>query len=165
MIYAMRYDSTPGRGSSRTPNVSVSKAHDWTLVMVLHPKCPCSVSSLRALREVMVRYKDTFACEVCIAGDRTTSDSENEKLAATIPGAKVEWITPKAAVERFGAHTSGQTYIFEKSGKLAYSGGLTPGRAVDNPRFALEIVEGVLHHEPVATGSSVFGCPLEDARS
>ncbi len=65
---------------------------------------------------------------------------------------------------RFGAATSGQTLLYDASGRLLFSGGITParGHAGDNDGSdaLLELLSGGSgrHHQ-----TPVFGCSLRDA--
>jgi hypothetical protein len=130
--------------------------------MIVHPYCPCSKASLRALHEVAARYPGKLKVEIVFAWDGERTQSNNVFLAERVPGAIVSWITPAEAQKKFGTYTSGQVLAYSPDGRLAFSGGITPGRGVDQPRYARDLFELVLSGE--RSDSPVYGCPLQEAR-
>jgi hypothetical protein len=64
---------------------------------------------------------------------------------------------------RFGALTSGQVFLFDRRGRLAYSGGITRSRGQAGANPGRSAVEAILRGEPPSSRSGpVFGCPLVD---
>jgi hypothetical protein len=114
---------------------------------------------LKALKEVAAKHEGALKVEIVFAGEHPGEATANMKLAAGIPGAEARWVTAKEAARQFDAHTSGQTFVFHH-GRQVYAGGITPSRGTDQPRFALEIFDGLLGGNPLGTGLPVFGCPL-----
>lgn len=65
--------------------------------------------------------------------------------------------------ERFGATTSGQTYLFDADGALLFSGGITPSRAHQGNSVGRErIIALVLDGDAERRESDVYGCPLDE---
>lgn len=155
---AMKYETTPGRAAERVAVASTSKTTPFTCVIFAHPQCPCTRATLVAMRAVEEAHPGRIACQIFIAG---SGDGENLTLAKSIPGATVETTSAHSVRTRFDAQTSGQTLVFDRQGKLVFSGGITPGRGVDDPRFALKIFEEILDGRPPKS-SPVYGCALGD---
>jgi hypothetical protein len=64
---------------------------------------------------------------------------------------------------RFGARTSGQVLLFDRRGRLAYSGGITRARGQAGANPGRSAIEAILRGQSPATRSGpVFGCPLID---
>jgi hypothetical protein len=62
---------------------------------------------------------------------------------------------------RFGAATSGTVVLFDESGTLVYSGGITASRGHQGDNAGRRRVLAFLRAEcPDANRSDVFGCPL-----
>ncbi len=140
------------------------------LVMLAHPECPCTRASLEELARVLTVYgKKLDAHVVFLQAEESAGDGYSGGLPATaaaIPGLHV-WIDRGGRmIERFGAYVSGQVLVYDPSGRLAFSGGITAGRghAGDNPG-----VEGLMqlgqrgfrapvNGEPLR--SAVFGCTV-----
>ena len=161
----MSYDTTAGPAADRAPAVATSKQKAWTCVMIVHPDCPCTRSSLAALREIVARYDDTVEFRIVMVSDEPDLDSPNFKAAVRIPEAALTWVSSEKADELYDSHTSGQTFILDSSGGIVFSGGITPGRGTDKPEFALQLFESVLAGKPVREFSPVYGCALQTEES
>ena len=135
-----------------------------TLVMFLHPLCPCSRASVDELGELAASASDRVA--VHIVSLRTRSLERNGLERVDRPGV-TSWDDDNGKLaQRFGVLTSGHVLLYEPGGRLVYSGGITPlrGHRGENPgrSAVLEALGGGREHR--ATGP-VFGCPLFDPRS
>ena len=156
----MQFETTPGRASAKQPELSASPNHQWTCVVIAHPHCPCTAASLKAIRSLAAGHKDEISVRTVLVSDQRDLESPNYRLAIAIPGGTAEWLTITHALERYDAHTSGQVFIFSSSGKLAYSGGVTPARGIDQPRFAAQLFERIKASDGALESYPVFGCPL-----
>jgi hypothetical protein len=88
-------------------------------------------------------------------------ESDLWRIALEIPGVTVQ-IDPKGEeAERFHVRTSGETLLYDRDGRLQFSGGITisRGHAGDNPgRISLAaLVNGQPANEST---TPAFGCPL-----
>lgn len=135
------YEETPGIQRSapkRWPEASaIARARDGvTVVMFIHPKCPCRRASEAQLAEIMR------------AAPATTRFSVSTDLAEA---------------RRFGAKTSGQVVVYDALGELRFSGGITFARGHAGKNTGQEIVDALVHGgRPERTTTPVFGCGLED---
>ena len=164
------YASTPGASApaadwpadSRLPRSSGGD----TLVVLFHPKCPCSRATLANLAVLMahcpagrVRAVAVFVrpAGVPVGWERTDLWAS----AAAIPGVTVVADDGGAEAARFGAATSGQALLFDPAGRLRFRGGLTPGRGHAGDSGGSDAVLAVARGEPRAADQTpVFGCPL-----
>ncbi len=156
---AMKYETTPGEPSRRVDHPATKSSTPFSCVIVAHPLCPCTKATLRAMREVVETYPGKFSCHVVFAGSDATALGVNWELAKAIPGATLDSVSPEAARKRFDAHTSGQTFAFDSTGKLLFSGGITGSRGLDDPRFALNIFRELLKGKTFSP-TPVYGCAL-----
>jgi len=89
------------------------------------------------------------------------NDSEIARIARQIDGVRVIEDPNGVEAQRFGAKTSGQTFVFSPAGDRLFSGGVTVFRGHYGPSEGLEAVSSIL-----TTGSAgipttpVFGCSL-----
>ncbi|MFO0928742.1 MAG: hypothetical protein U0736_17265 [Gemmataceae bacterium] len=159
----------PGRPPPLWPASSaLPRAPDRpTLLLFVHPRCPCSRATLDELARLMagcgdrVRTWVVFLHPAGTPADWARSDLWDE--AARIPGVTV--FDDDAAVEtrRFAAATSGQALLYTVDGRLRYNGGLTParGHAGDNRgRSALSRLLRSKADDAVESAGPVYGCPL-----
>ncbi len=136
-----------------------------TLVMVIHPQCPCSRAGLAELDRLMAGSSPRVTADVVFvryAGVTARwTEAANWRRAAAIPGVHV--LTDRGGVmaRRLGALTSGQMYLYGPAGRLLFQGGLTGGRGEEGDNVGLDAVTALLAgRRPARTRTPVFGCPL-----
>jgi hypothetical protein len=139
-----------------------------TLVMFIHPKCPCSRATLDELAKLMTRCHEKLAASICFVRPRDVQRGWEQtdlwRTAAAIPGVTVSVDDEAGLARRFGAATSGITFLYSPQGQLLFSGGITKsrGHSGDNPgRAAIEalVLRGNFLQQPIAR-TPVFGCAL-----
>jgi hypothetical protein len=95
-----------------------------------------------------------------------TRDWENSDLrdaAARIPGVTVLSDIDGVEAERFGAETSGHTFLFATDGRLLFSGGITASRGhVGDNAGESAIVSLINNQTPTRPNTFVFGCAFHD---
>ena len=164
-----QYENTPGRIGALPrvwPETRIVPATDRpTLVMLAHPRCPCTAASVGELAQIMARLQGKVAAYVLLVSpknaDRAWDDTSLRHSAESIPGVTVVFDIDGAEARRFGAETSGHTLLFASDGKLLFSGGITGsrGHAGDNAGESA-IISLVNNQEPPRTRTLVFGCAL-----
>lgn len=165
-----RYSATPGPAATAARTWPTSGfAHDTerpTLVMFLHPECGCSPASLEELARLAAKAPSRFSALVLfgdpVAGNTPLAENAMWRTATAIPGVTAMHDPGGREAIKFDARVSGQTFLYDAAGRLAFSGGMTGrrGHAGDNDGedalFAF-ITEGA---SPI-THTPVFGCLLE----
>lgn len=155
----------------RTPGV-------WTIVMAAHPRCPCTRASVDELERALVgatRPYELIVLAFCPATDAARGPDPDSTVFTDTPAIRrlvsldgVRTVDDPGGLlaARFGALTSGHTLMYDPSGRLCFSGGLTPSRAHVGPNTGAFALRALLRNdEPVATESPVYGCPLENTNS
>jgi glyoxylase-like metal-dependent hydrolase (beta-lactamase superfamily II) len=100
--------------------------------MLIHPRCPCSRASLAGLEKILTVCRSYLVAHVFFLEPKvpTTAwgDTELRRRAAAIPMTRS--IPDPGGVEarRFGAMTSGHVLVYDRSGKLLFSGGIAGAR-------------------------------------
>ncbi len=139
-----------------------------TLVMFVHPRCPCSHASLVELGHLVARVRGRVAAHVAVVRPTGVDDAdfahgELRSLAASLPEVRLVDDVGGVEARRFGAETSGATLVYETDGALAFSGGLTSVRGHEGDSFGQERIVALLSGQrPDRADSPVFGCPLDD---
>jgi hypothetical protein len=171
-MYALvRYENASGVAGtppSKWPTKTkiVRRNDRFTLLMFMHPDCPCSRASLAELEELMAQLQGRLDVLIQFRKPgmslREAQASGLWRDALAIPNVSVLFDRDGSEVREFGATVSGQTMLYDKDGKLIFSGGITAsrGHVGDNPG-ASAVLRGVggadgLSHAPV------FGCSLRD---
>jgi hypothetical protein len=170
LAWLMAYDNTPGtpaNAPSRWPADSTlaRDAAGPTLVMLAHPRCDCTRASIGELAELLARTPRrprTFVVflrpgSVPAAWEKTSTFDQ----ATKIPGVTVIRDGDGNEAVRFGASTSGQTLLYDRDGRLVYSGGITGARGKAGNNTGRSTLFHLLAGEhPTSATAQVFGCSL-----
>jgi hypothetical protein len=167
----LSYENAPGK-TGTVPNswpaastISRNTEH-FTLVMLVHPRCPCTRASIGELAQLIARTKalpvDTYVLFwKPKTGGADWGDTELRRSAAQIPGVHIVTDIDGREARLFGAETSGHTELFDPSGNRVFSGGITAsrGHAGDNPGETA--IESLIKSQSAKNNSTlVFGCSL-----
>ena len=169
-LYRMAaYASTPG-SAGLTPRTwpkttSIEPAQDApTLLMFLHPRCPCSGASVGALRALLLENPRAVARIVIYVPERPDpewTDTELWNEARALPNVTTLADAAGAEAMRFGATTSGEVLVYDRNGSLQFEGGITPGRGEEGDCLGRRAAGDALAQRPVPHASApVFGCAL-----
>ena len=138
------------------------------LVVFIHPRCSCSRATLGELDRLIAsasRNVDTYILfERPIGMPPGWERAYLWNTAQHISGAHVLTDINGIEARRFGAQTSGQTYLYSQTGRLEFSGGITPmrGHYGDSAgRYA--ILSALAGHTSSYRSTKVYGCALFNA--
>ncbi len=163
------YGNTPGEAGAAQPDLSTLEqlALDETrptVVMFVHPHCPCTAASLESLARLQRRFPDRLALRVvfCVPTGME-ADWHEAKLwhhAGRLPSCQRIVDTGGGLCRSAGAATSGTVGVYDPNGRLRFWGGITPsrGHAGDSP--GADAIARYLSQQPYDERSDVYGCPL-----
>ena len=136
-----------------------------TLVMLVHPRCPCSRASLEELDRLMAHIPGALIAHVLFVKPAGLPEDWDKtdlwRRAAAIPGVSLTRDDGGAEARRFGAATSGETEVYDGDGRLLFSGGITAARGHEGDNAGRTAILSLLRSggaEPTST--PVFGCSL-----
>lgn len=135
-----------------------------TLLMFIHPDCPCTRASIEEL-SVIVDRADVHVRALVVVMGATGEDSlprtRTVDRARALPGVEVVFDRGGIEAKRFGAETSGHVLVFDEGGRRLYSGGITGSRGHQGDNAGRARVLALLS-KGSADGASahVFGCAL-----
>ncbi len=174
MVLMTRYQMTPANAVAGVvaqwpANVSSPRdARRPTLIMALHPHCPCSRASVAELSVLAARADGRLAMRVLFvqpsgaSRDWVRGDLWNS--AAAIPGVTVSADPDGRDAAAFGATASGTVVVYGADGKVLFNGGITDGRGHEGDNPGLLAVLSLLHNrDPGIQTAPVYGCPLNSA--
>jgi hypothetical protein len=173
-LWAMlRYELTPATTAtvmSEWPRETqlVRDSARPTLILFLHPRCPCSRATLRELSLLEADCGDRFAAQIVFVRPAGTGESWEKtdlcRLAEQIPGAVVSSDIGGAVASRFGATTSGQALLFSPDGRLLFHGGITASRGHEGDNAGRTALTALINTgQSTCTQTAVFGCSLLDS--
>jgi len=166
----MREEFTPVRSvavlSSFPPGTSLVLAQGKpTLLLFLHPQCPCSRATVRELEKLLASTQHKVAVTIIFTiPEDTPPDWEKGDLwnwAAAIPGVRVVRDPNGVATRQFRVIGSGTTLLYDPTGRLLFSGGITASRGEEGDNAGeTAVVDYILHGRADLTRTPVFGCSL-----
>jgi hypothetical protein len=142
-------------------------AADFTAVIALHPECPCSKATVEMLDTIVAQSAGRLrahALFVELPGlPGPVESSELWQRTRRIAGVELHKDTAGHEARRFGARTSGESRLYDATGRLLFRGGITlaRGHVGDNPGQAA--ILDLLARKPIAAlpiATPVFGCAL-----
>jgi hypothetical protein len=161
-----------------TPGVAASAPVKWvmesriqrtrelpTLVLAIHPHCPCSRATIGELALLMAHVQGLVNANVVFVKPHEFSEDWEKtdlwKSASGIPGVTV--MTDEDGVEaaHFGSRTSGQVVLYDADGQLIFSGGITSSRGHSGENEGRSaIASWLISRNDPTSQTQVFGCSL-----
>jgi hypothetical protein len=171
-----RYTYEPGRSAdakAEWPAVSRVRRDPQrpTLVVMLSPGCPCSQATVSELARLLARAPDKTAVRALVSSPAQVHEGETPleqtrlwRALTAIPGVDAIADRDGREAEAFGGYVSGQSFLYDASGRLRFSGGLTAARGHEGDNDGVDAVVALLTtgHAPIDR-TPVFGCVLEGA--
>lgn len=168
IVWMWNYKATAGPGGDppdRWPDgVALARLQGApTLVMLVHPRCPCSRASMTELNQVMHHAPGikTFVLFSVPADARAGwEDGDTWRRAHQIPG--VTAVVDKGGVmaARFGAVVSGHVVLYDGDGVLRFTGGITGSRGHEGENVGRDRLMAALKDASATASSKVYGCEL-----
>jgi hypothetical protein len=138
-----------------------------TLILFLHPKCPCSRATVAELERLPVLVPGDALPDVCVvaAAPRSTGDrwwsSPFLARAARIPNARLVRDLGGVETELFGVRVSGTVLLFDPAGNRLYAGGVTMSRGHAGDNVGLQAVTDLLvDHDADVSSIPPLGCAM-----
>jgi hypothetical protein len=157
----------PGAPPVRWPAGSESRIDGRrpTLLIFVHPRCPCSRASLAELAAILERCAGSISARAVLYRPRRDPGGwvppDLESALAAMPGLTVSTDPGGAEARRFGVATSGHVLLFDARGDLVFSGGITPGRGErGNNADRAALLGRLLGVGARGSVNPVYGCPL-----
>jgi hypothetical protein len=164
------YELTPGQAAirqSQWPQASHVQADPEraNLVLLAHPRCPCTRASLDELARIAARCRDVVAVHIVFfrpgGAPRQWGLTDLRRRAEAIAGARVLDDLEGSEAARFGAATSGQALLYDRAGRLLFAGGITAARGQSGANAASNAVIAMLAGQSRSRDAApVFGCPI-----
>jgi hypothetical protein len=176
-VWMWRYQLTPGAAPGEAPHTwpagSTIPDHRGRplLLMVAHPRCPCTRASLNELRRLQARFEglrvqpELYLSLVLPEGAGPEwIDGPVMRNAASIPTLRVVLDPGGRFAARLGATTSGHVLVYGGDDSLLFSGGITSARAHEGDSEGQgAIVRALYGRDPRIRDSAVYGCGLVKA--
>ena len=138
-----------------------------TLILFVHPHCPCSRASIGEFSKIITRCKDRLNAYVIFFKPELFPvkwvETDLWHTAKDIPGVKVICDNGGVEIRLFRALTSGHTLLYNTNGDLVFSGGITRARGHFGDNLGRNTIisfinKGTIHTKKTPT----FGCLLNN---
>ena len=154
---------TPEQWPSET-RIALDARRD-TLLMFVHPQCPCTRASLEELNRLIARSRGNVAAQVWFFRPAGFSEQWTRaglwQSASAIPGVTTHEDSDGAQARQFGAQTSGYVLLYDTHGRLLFKGGITAGRGHAGDNAGEDALVSILAGETIRIReTAVFGCSL-----
>jgi hypothetical protein len=136
-----------------------------TLIMFVHPHCPCSRASVEELNRLLASAHQRVATQVWFSKPKEVAENWSRTglwtSAAAMPGVAVHEDPAGTEADRFGAETSGYVVFYSREGRLLFQGGITSsrGHAGDNNGENAILAMLATRNTPI-NQTPVYGCSL-----
>lgn len=168
----LAYETSPGIAASAPSQwpadsrINLSADHA-TMIMVAHPRCPCTRASMGELAKLMASIHGRVTVYVLFV--KPAGMTENwEKTDLWREAEEIPGVTPLcdeggSEATRFRAETSGQVILYDARGRLLFQGGITTGRGRAGDNRGADAICSLLNGATADKATSpVFGCPVFD---
>jgi hypothetical protein len=136
----------------------------WTLLMFLHPRCPCSQASLHELERLQARAPEELSVRIVFVSPRGSLDEWQQtplvRRAKSLPQASVEFDRGGELARALCGTTSGEALLYDPRGRLAYHGGITAARGHEGDNPGASAILNHLAGRAAEPNAPAFGCPL-----
>ncbi len=146
-----------------------------TLIVMAHPRCPCTKATIQELAEIVARKGSEAQVIVAFF---TPADAQSEwtdtaswRSAAAIPGVEIFKDQSGREARMFNASTSGRTLLYDRDGQLMFDGGITGSRGHAGDNAGCDSILSLLSGQTPASkttptyGCSIAGCPAPQSFS
>lgn len=166
------YSMTPGSVST-PPAAGVAGipvgSSEFTLVMAVHPRCPCTRASVEQLQRLLARFRGQVSARVLVFHPGQTSpiwaQTDLWESMSRLPHVTLQPDSNGEIATRIGCHTSGSVVLYDRSGRPRFWGGITPGRGHSGDNPGSDHIAAVLREDLKSVRSTpVFGCDLRSVR-
>ncbi|MGE0494585.1 MAG: RedB protein [Vulcanimicrobiota bacterium] len=172
LVVLYQYQGAPGQAGQapvawpRKSALELDSQRD-TLLLFVHPKCPCTVASLEELRRLLARLPApprVYVLFTLPSGvEAGWEDGLLKRIATGSTGLETRLDQEALESHRFGIHTSGEVVVYDSRGRLRFCGGITPSRGHQGESIGKTALYLYLRGEGQAQTPRppCYGCPLE----
>jgi hypothetical protein len=159
MASAMLWESKAGPGPAKLPG-SKAPQPNLLLVVVLHSQCPCSLATVENLIDLPENIRTHLSIRLVFTGPNPRNSAVADQ-ATELPNVERQFLSEQVALKDYGARTSGQAYLYDRTGALIFEGGLTGSRGSVGESAGDDAIENAVMGRKVIASAPVYGCALQ----
>lgn len=167
---------------ARTSNARMAPPEHWpaslpfsrsdstgTLVLALHPRCPCTRATIAELQRVLADAEEKPDVIALVyrpsSASRAWDDAASIDLHASLSNLRSIDDVGGQIARQFGLNTSGEIILYDRAGALRYSGGITGSRGHEGPNPGQAALLNHLEGKASVHAYPVFGCSIRQSAS
>ncbi len=136
------------------------------VVMALHPKCPCTRTTLAELERLLAIESQSTRCTFLVSMPSNQSlswiDTDTTSFAKNLPNSFLVIDVDSKVSHQLGLKNSGALLVVQSDGTISFSGGITSGRTCSVKNPGSEAVLALIRREPLQDITTpTFGCVLK----
>lgn len=174
-IWMISYSQTPGKPAAAPQQLPKDlpitlQPGRPTLLMFVHPHCPCSRASLGELERLLARCQpipDTHLIFFKAAElPEEWSESAIVEDAKSMVGVTIHSDEDGPLASRFHAETSGQVLLYDEAAELVFAGGITASRGHEGDNAGSDAIAAWVNGARAGRlKTPVFGCGLVTSKT
>jgi uncharacterized protein with PIN domain len=169
-LCVLKYETTPGNADEPPLSWPLDSAihpklNQANLVFAVHPRCPCTRASINEFAELLAKHSGEIAAHVLVYrpenGEIGWERTDHWRRLEAIRDTSIRPDEDGMEAKRFGLLSSGHVLLYDKSGRLRFSGGLTNARGHAGKSLGRNAIAAILEdNEPEQTKTHIYGCSL-----
>lgn len=168
-----RFETTPGRAAHAPATWPATlrmplNENGATLVMLIHPRCSCSRASISELQAILDKSPALRPYVLVYRpADAKPGWEQTETVLAASRLRRTTVVIDENGRQsrRFGGFTSGQTFVYDRAGRLRFSGGITSLRGHAGINRGRTDVIRIANSGSGDGTHPVFGCSIAERSS
>ncbi|MCC7085399.1 MAG: hypothetical protein IT427_10370 [Pirellulales bacterium] len=175
VVVLWRYANTPARAieppAHWPANSQMTLNPDGpTLLLFVHPKCPCTRASIAELARIRAKAVERFTGYAVVFeppdADSSWQQTDLVHRAEEIPGVHLVFDPDGKLAQTFHVITSGHALLYDSAGELLFSGGITLSRGHEGENVGKSAIVSLLTGGQASVErAAVFGCPIVEDRN
>lgn len=138
---------------------------ELTILISVHPDCPCTAASLEQIDRFMVKHSERAKLFALVQSseNRAPKDGNYWQQITRLPNATPIFDQGGTLAAELGIIASGATAAYDASGTLRFQGGLTASRGHAGSSKGLDALEALASatERLELCSTPAFGCPIE----
>jgi len=164
--YAQRPGAIEEPPAAQEAGVRIADA-GHTLVMAVHPRCPCTRATVYELERLLKRSRGAIHCVVLVYEPSGESDAwggdDPFGLSWRVPGCELVPDPGGRRAALLGCRTSGSVVLYDAGGSPVFWGGITTGRGHTGDNLGSDSILSIVRGEaPPRRETAVYGCDLRN---
>lgn len=148
----------------------VPESKPLTIVIAIHPECPCTGASIEQLDRLMTRNPESIQAVALLWAEESNPThspaGDYQRRLSALPNVTIVADPGGEKAKSFGAVVSGSVAAYDANGNLRFQGGLTASRGHAGSSAGMDILEAIARGQPTGdfAETPAFGCAFEENR-